>query len=112
MRTPVGFDLSRPTRLPCGPSCPRGRFYFRGAKLNNKKRVMAFVDGFNLYHAIDNLDIDPKTKRLLRQKQHLKWLDIRSLASAFVPPSREEVIAVHYFSTFATWPERVLSHLP
>lgn len=73
---------------------------------------MAFVDGFNLYHAIDDLDIDPKTKRPLRQKQHLKWLDLRALASAFVPPSREEVVAVHYFSAFATWlPDAYQRHL-
>ena len=73
---------------------------------------MAFVDGFNLYHAIDDLDIDPKTHRPLRQKQHLKWLDLHSLASAFVPPSREEVVAVHYFSAFATWlPDAYQRHL-
>lgn len=80
--------------------------------MNNKKRVMAFVDGFNLYHAIDDLDIDPKTRRPRRQKQHLKWLDLRAMASAFTPPSREEVVGVHYFSAFATWiPDAYQRHL-
>ncbi|HLA34300.1 MAG TPA: NYN domain-containing protein, partial [Rhodocyclaceae bacterium] len=71
--------------------------------MGEKKRVMAFVDGFNLYHAIDDLDIDPKSHRPRRQKQHLKWLNIWSMASAFAPPSRETIVAVHYFSAFATW---------
>lgn len=80
--------------------------------MNDKKRVMAFVDGFNLYHAIDDLDIDPKTKRPRHQKQHLKWLNLLAMASAFAPPTREQIVSVYYFSAFATWrPDAYQRHL-
>lgn len=61
------------------------------------KRVACFVDGFNLYHAIDDLN----TGR--RPCHHLKWLDLRKLAQAFVRPSSEVVTDIHYFSAYATW---------
>ena len=68
------------------------------ATAKKKTRVACFVDGFNLYHAIDNL----------RDEQNnsfpfLKWLDLKSLARAFVPPSTHEVVAVYYYSAYATW---------
>jgi hypothetical protein len=34
-------------------------------------RVACYIDGFNLYHAIDDLD-----------KPHLKWLDVCALAKS------------------------------
>ena len=40
-------------------------------------RVACYVDGFNLYHAIDDL-----------QKSHLKWLDLRALAQSLCRPGR------------------------
>lgn len=55
------------------------------------RRVIVYIDGFNLYHAIDNL-----------AKPHLKWLDVRSLAEGLLR-KEEQLKAVKYFSAYATW---------
>jgi len=56
-------------------------------------RVAAFIDGFNLYHAIK--DLGPK-------QNHLKWLDLQKLCEAFAPAPQFST-RVLYFSAFATW---------
>jgi hypothetical protein len=61
-------------------------------------RVACFVDGFNLYHAIDRLR-DENNNRF----DHLKWIDLWGLASAFIPPSTQRLVSVHYFSAYAKW---------
>ena len=68
-----------------------------------KSRVAVFVDGFNLYHAIDDLDKDPVTNRHKNTKHYLKWLNIRSLSEALIHPANVELVSVHYFSAFAKW---------
>jgi hypothetical protein len=55
-------------------------------------RVAAYVDGFNLYHAIAE-----------RGEGHLKWLDLWRLCQAFAPQPLNEIVSVKYFSAFATW---------
>lgn len=76
----------------------------------SKTRVSCFVDGFNLYHAIDDLNHDRRAKKHF-QRQHLKWLDLRSLVGAFIQPSKEQIDEVFYFSAFATWlPDAHLRH--
>jgi uncharacterized LabA/DUF88 family protein len=55
-------------------------------------RVSAFIDGFNLYHAID-----------VTGKHHLKWLDLRELCLAFAPASQHTLGSIYYFSAYATW---------
>lgn len=57
-----------------------------------KRRVACFIDGFNLYHAVDNLG-----------RPHLKWLDLHKLMSIFVDRAVHEIVAVYYFSAYATW---------
>ena len=54
-------------------------------------RAACYVDGFNLYHAIDDL-----------RKPHLKWVDLWALADSLVYPD-ETLVAVNYFSAYATW---------
>jgi hypothetical protein len=54
-------------------------------------RVISFIDGFNLYHAILTLN-DPQ----------FKWLDLRKLSQEFLHPIREELVQVSYFSTIAS----------
>jgi hypothetical protein len=54
-------------------------------------RVACYVDGFNLYHAIDDL-----------AKPHLKWADIRALAASLCRPG-ESLLKTSYFSAYATW---------
>ena len=56
------------------------------------KRVVAYVDGFNLYHSIRDLD-----------RNHLKWLDLRTLLRNFAPTSDNDLPHIFYFTAFAYW---------
>jgi uncharacterized LabA/DUF88 family protein len=58
------------------------------------KRVICYIDGFNLYHSIDNLG---------PSFSYLKWLDLWSLSSAFIKPSQEQITDVYYFTALAHW---------
>jgi hypothetical protein len=62
-----------------GPEIPvDSGFLFLGVEMNN--RVIFFIDGFNLYHALDvNLNY-----------HKYKWLDLSKLASLFLT-RREKV---------------------
>jgi uncharacterized LabA/DUF88 family protein len=51
-----------------------------------------FIDGFNLYHALDDLG-----------QRHLKWLNLRALCEHFAPRPDHEVREIYYFSAYATW---------
>jgi len=63
------------------------------------RRVSVYIDGFNLYHAIDDLG-----------ENHLKWLDLWTLSETLIR-SGEIVSAVKYFSAYATWkPEGYRRH--
>ena len=55
------------------------------------KRTYVYVDGFNLYHAINDLRDDS-----------LKWLCLRRLSENLIRPD-EELSKVKYFSAYATW---------
>lgn len=103
---------SHPKELDSEAPVARATGFFFGELELEKRRVACFVDGFNLYHALAELDVNPKTKRRLHQKNHLKWLDIKAMVNAFITPSKEEVTAVYYFSAFATWlPDPYQRHL-
>lgn len=54
---------------------------------------MFFVDGFNLYHALDS---NPRLHRF-------KWLDLRTLALCFSKPPYEDLQGVKYFTAYASW---------
>jgi hypothetical protein len=54
-------------------------------------RVACYVDGFNLYHSIDDLD-----------KPYLKWLNLNALAQSLCRDG-ETLVKVVYFSAYATW---------
>lgn len=60
-----------------------------------KRKVMAFIDGFNLYHSIDDLQIN----------NHLKWLDIWKLCESSLNET-EKLIAVKYFTAYTEWNRR------
>lgn len=55
-------------------------------------RVAAFIDGFNLYHAVSDL-----------RKPHFKWLDLRKVVLGFLDPQIHTLEATYYFSAYATW---------
>jgi len=66
-----------------------------------QQRVICFVDGFNLYHAIDKLN-----------EPYLKWVNLKCLASVFIRPKSQRLIDVYYFSAYANWlPESKKRHL-
>ncbi|VVC82196.1 NYN domain-containing protein [Sideroxydans sp. CL21] len=68
-----------------------------------QNRVFVFVDGFNLYHAINDLNWNPATKRLTNHKHHLKWLNITSLSQALIHPQNDVLVGTYYFSAYAGW---------
>lgn len=55
------------------------------------KKVACYIDGFNLYHAIDSLQLN-----------YLKWLDLDKLAKSFLR-QEEELSKVVYFTALMTW---------
>jgi len=63
-----------------------------------KKRVRCYIDGYNVYHAID--DINRSRRGAL---SHLKWLDLRALMHHFIDPNVHEILGVSYFSAYMTW---------
>jgi len=54
--------------------------------------VCAYVDGFNLYHAL-----------LKFQDQRVKWLDLTALCNRLIYPQSETITTIYYFSAFAHW---------
>lgn len=91
--------------LGCVPEPPAARaagFYFQGVAVT-MRRVACFVDGFNLYHAIDDLNRPQRHQNNTGPKHHLKWLDLWSLAESYLQRSQESLTAVFYFSAYATW---------
>jgi hypothetical protein len=65
------------------------------------KKFVCLVDGYNLYHAIDDSG-----------KHYLKWLNLRKLAEELIKPVPNSIVTeVHYFSAYATWkPEQHKRH--
>lgn len=55
-------------------------------------RASAFIDGFNLYHAIRDLG-----------QAHLKWVNLRALCQQFAPAAQFHLTNIYYFSAYATW---------
>jgi len=61
-------------------------------------RVMAFIDGFNLYHSLKN---NPNYHKY-------KWLDLNGLVKQFL--SRDEnLIETHYFTAYAHWKKQAMA---
>lgn len=54
-------------------------------------RVAVYVDGFNLYHAIDDLG-----------ENYLKWVNLWALSENIIKPD-QTIELVKYFSAYATW---------
>lgn len=59
-----------------------------------KKRVVAFIDGFNVYHSVHELGAS---------YNYLKWLNLNSLVRALIHPRDDELVAIEYFSADAHW---------
>jgi uncharacterized LabA/DUF88 family protein len=90
---------SRPLATAGGPGLPRGAGFFMA-------KIAFFIDGFNLYHALDYCHAIPEHHRYRKYK----WLNLRKLASLFV--GRLDTLGeVFYFTALATWmPDKVARH--
>jgi uncharacterized LabA/DUF88 family protein len=88
--------------VPHWPRVPGGRGFFYGQKMvkSTSKRVSFFIDGFNIYHALqDN-----------KSFHKYKWLDFSSLAKCFVS-SKDTIADIYYFTSFAEWePDKKARH--
>jgi hypothetical protein len=70
---------------------------------NPKKiRVIALIDGFNLYHSLEKFDGGKDDADRARYQKY-KWLCLTSLVKRFVAPKTEELVGVEYFTTLPTW---------
>ena len=56
------------------------------------RRVISFIDGFNLYHSLDE---NPKLHKN-------KWLSLRALTEQFLT-TNEKLIDVYYFTAYSPW---------
>ncbi|MDX2074743.1 MAG: NYN domain-containing protein [Alphaproteobacteria bacterium] len=69
-------------------------------------QISAYIDGYNLYHAVDDLCIQRNIEGqiIARYDKHfLKWLDIRKLVLRYIKPDQgQELVDIYYFSAFAT----------
>jgi hypothetical protein len=59
--------------------------------LRGPTRVSFYIDGFNLYHAIDAMEDDA-----------LKWLDLRSLCESYLQP-HNALARIAFFTALNTW---------
>ncbi len=60
-------------------------------------RICVYIDGYNMYHALDNFS------NAKRQKyEHYKWLNLRALIQNFLGEN-DKLVSVSYFSAYAYW---------
>lgn len=63
-------------------------------------RVAFFIDGFNLYHAMDN---NPAHRKY-------KWLNLRKLSECFIG-SEDSIVDISYFTAYTVWnPAKIQRH--
>ena len=78
-------------------------FYFLD---NDMARIYGYIDGFNIYHAIDDAN-----RAVRGAKSHLKWLNLFSLMKEFTDPNVHTVDAVKFFTAYPTWnAEKTVRH--
>lgn len=74
------------------------RFAFMGIRM--PENAALYVDGFNLYHAINDL-----------QKNYLKWLDLWPLGELIIPRQSQKLRKVVYCTAVKTTDhEKMLRH--
>ncbi len=61
-------------------------------------RVTVFVDGFNLYHALDD---NPAYHKY-------KWLNLEKFSKCFITP-RDNIVEIFYFTAYVTWDHQKLA---
>ncbi len=73
-----------------------------GHHASQKKRVHCFVDGFNLYHAMDWF-IGGTTEEENRRYRRYKWLSLTSLAKCLLSDAADQLVGVDYFTAVPNW---------
>jgi len=64
------------------------------------KRVVVLIDGYNVYHALDEW----------KELRKYKWLDYSKLIFSMVS-KKDKIVGIHYFTSLMTWkPEKVAKH--
>ena len=76
---------------PCGHHGFRIRGFFLG-EIMEHERIVCFVDGFNMYHALKDL-----------KAPHLKWLDLQLLFSRLTRSKSQIITQILFFSAYPTW---------
>jgi uncharacterized LabA/DUF88 family protein len=77
---------------------------------DTRKRVYGFVDGFNLYHAMQEFR-HPRVEEDKVRFRKYKWLCLWSLIDRFVDEKTERLVGVEYFTAYPTWnKEKDLRH--
>lgn len=77
------------SQLPNPRSTP-GDFFI---KINmDQKRVVVFIDGFNLYHAVQN-NFSPR----------YKWCNLRKLVTQFIDVETDVIKQIYFFTAYCTW---------
>lgn len=62
-------------------------------------RLYFFIDGLNLWHALDYLE-----KATDHDRYHkYKWINLAKLASCYVVNKNDTIVAVEYFTALITW---------
>ncbi len=96
------------TFLPTDRSVAPGRPEPPGFLLRLLKKVIALIDGFNVYHSLNKREfkrVDNDGNPVFVKPYHqYKWLDLRKLCSCFVT-LQEELCEVYYFTALTTWSE-------
>ena len=65
-----------------------------------KKRISVFIDGFNLYHAIDR-----------HLSARYKWCNLKKLAEQFIDGEKEEIGKVYFVTAYCIWDnEKLVRH--
>ena len=64
------------------------------SEVPQKRRAALYVDGFNLYHALDALN-----------EPHLKWLNLFALGSRILNRNQETLVKVRYFTALKPGPK-------
>jgi uncharacterized LabA/DUF88 family protein len=72
-------------------------------------KIFFFVDGFNLYHALNYLD-SPGVRDHDRYQKY-KWISLKRLCNCYVREKGDSIGDILYFTALAFWdPEKVSRH--
>lgn len=70
-------------------------------------RVHCYIDGFNLFHAIDDI-----SRASRGELNYYKWLNLSKLMAVFTDPKVHKIEQIKYFSAYPTWkPKQHEKHL-